>query len=90
MDNSRADVIKSDTDSGTHVSAPGYADLIIRGYAVVHSAVRDCTNCGLELSKNTFHNNAYLTWREVGIVCICAILWTITRRKLASCLLQVT
>ncbi|KAG5285536.1 hypothetical protein AALO_G00004490 [Alosa alosa] len=83
MDNNRADVISSGT-----LPAPGYADLIIRGYNVVRGAVRDCTNCGLELSKSTFHNNAYLTWREVGIVCLCAVLWTISRRKLATCLLQ--
>ncbi|KAL2097828.1 hypothetical protein ACEWY4_007035 [Coilia grayii] len=87
MESRRADVFISG-DSGAQLPAPGYVDLLVRGYNVICGAIKDCANCGLELSRNTFRNNAYLTWSEVGMVCLCAILWTVTRRKLTSCLLQ--
>lgn len=85
----RADVVIS-SDSRAHLPAPGYADLVTQGYSVVRGAMRDCTNCDLELSKRTFCDNACLTWNEVGIVCLCAVLWTITRRTFTACFSQVT
>ncbi|KPP65769.1 ceramide synthase 1-like, partial [Scleropages formosus] len=66
----------------------GYSDLVSRGYAVMLSALRDCTDCGVELSRRTLVNNAHITWSEVGLFVLCAVLWTTVRRALTACLFQ--
>ncbi|KAM9504217.1 ceramide synthase 1-like isoform 2-T3 [Salvelinus alpinus] len=67
---------------------PGYADLITRASTVMPSALRGCSTCGLELSKRTLLDNAYITWTEIGLFFICAIMWTQIRRGLTECLFQ--
>lgn len=68
---------------------PGYADLITRASTVMPSALRGCSTCGLELSKRTLLDNAYITWTEIGLFFICAVMWTQIRRGLTECLFQV-
>ncbi|XP_024278961.1 ceramide synthase 1 isoform X3 [Oncorhynchus tshawytscha] len=67
---------------------PGYADLITRASTVMPSALRGCSTCGLELSKSTLLDNAYITWTEIGLFFICAVMWTQIRRGLTECLFQ--
>lgn len=68
---------------------PGYLDLITKAYAVMASALRDCSDCGLGLSRRTLLDNAYITWTEIGLFFICAVMWTQTRRGLTECLFKV-
>ncbi|KAG5850768.1 ceramide synthase 1 [Anguilla rostrata] len=67
---------------------PGYIELITRGYAVMASALKDCSACGLELSKSTLLDNAYITWVEIGLFFVCAVMWTVMRRGLTACLFK--
>lgn len=68
---------------------PGYLDLITKAYAVMASALRDCSDCGLGLSRRTLMDNAYITWTEIGLFFICAVMWTKTRCGLTECLFKV-
>ncbi|KAG9350675.1 hypothetical protein JZ751_024564 [Albula glossodonta] len=67
---------------------PGYIELITRGYAVMVSALKDCNACGLENSKRTLLDNAYITWVEIGLFLLCAVMWTMMRRGLTECLFK--
>lgn len=67
---------------------PGYVDLITRASTVMYGALRDCSACGLELSKRTLLDNAYITWTEILLFCFCAFLWTQIRRGLTECLFK--
>ncbi|XP_044055852.1 ceramide synthase 1 isoform X2 [Siniperca chuatsi] len=67
---------------------PGYLDLITRASTVMLGAWRDCSNCGLELSKQTLLDNAYITWTEIALFFFCAFLWTQIRRGLTESLFQ--
>lgn len=68
---------------------PGYLDLITRASTVMLGAWRDCSSCGLELSKRTLLDNAYITWTEIALFFFCAFLWTQVRRGLTESLFQV-
>lgn len=68
---------------------PGYVDFITKASTVMYGAFRDCNTCGLELSKNTLLDNAYITWTEIGLFFLCAVMWTQIRRGLTECLLKV-
>ncbi|KAG7487957.1 hypothetical protein MATL_G00029060 [Megalops atlanticus] len=67
---------------------PGYVEFITRGYATMVSALKDCTACGFELSKRTLLDNAYITWAEIGLFFMCAVMWTMMRRGLTACLFK--
>lgn len=68
---------------------PGYLDLVIRATTVMLGAWRDCSNCGVELSKRTLLDNAYITCTEIALFFFCAFLWTQVRRGLTESLFQV-
>ena len=68
---------------------PGYVDLITKASTVMYGALRDCSACGLELSKRTLLDNAYITWNEIFLFCFCAFLWTQIRQGLTECLFKV-
>ncbi|XP_062306154.1 ceramide synthase 1 isoform X1 [Osmerus eperlanus] len=67
---------------------PGYVDFITKASTVMYGAFRDCNTCGLELSKNTLLDNAYITWTEIGLFFLCAVMWTQIRRGLTECLFK--
>ncbi|XP_041861726.1 ceramide synthase 1 [Melanotaenia boesemani] len=67
---------------------PGYLELITRSSTVMLGAWRDCSSCGLELSKRTLLDNAYITWTEIALFVLCALLWTILRRRLTESLFK--
>ncbi|KAM4548101.1 ceramide synthase 1 [Odontesthes bonariensis] len=67
---------------------PGYLELITRASTVIWGAWRDCSSCGLELSKRTFLDNAYITWTEIALFAFCAFLWTMVRRGLTESLFK--
>lgn len=68
---------------------PGYIELITRSTGVMLDAWRDCNSCGLELSKRTFLDHAYITWTEIALFVFCAYLWTQVRRGLTESLFKV-
>lgn len=68
---------------------PGYLDLITRASTVMLGAWRDCSSCGLELSKRTLLDNAYITLTEIALFFFCAFLWTQVRRGLTESLFKV-
>ncbi|KAL1023284.1 hypothetical protein UPYG_G00038700 [Umbra pygmaea] len=67
---------------------PGYTDLITRASTVMLGAMRDCSACGLDFSKRTLLDNAYITWTEIGLFFVCAVMWTQIRRGLTQCLFK--
>lgn len=67
---------------------PGYLDLITRASTVMLGAWRDCSHCGLELSKRTLLDNACITLTEVALFFFCAFLWTQVRRGLTESLFK--
>lgn len=68
---------------------PAYLDLMSRASTVMLGAWRDCGSCGLELSKRTLLDNAYITWTEIALFLFSAFLWTQVRRGLTESLFQV-
>lgn len=69
---------------------PGYLDLITRASTVMFGAWRDCSDCGLELTKRTLLDNAYITFTEIILFFFCAFLWTQVRRGLTESLFKVS
>ncbi|XP_007552778.1 ceramide synthase 1 [Poecilia formosa] len=67
---------------------PGYWELITRGSSAMLGAWRDCSHCGLEFSKRTLLDNAYITWTEIALFFFCAFLWTIIRKRLTESLFK--
>ncbi|XP_072295128.1 ceramide synthase 1 [Eucyclogobius newberryi] len=67
---------------------PGYLELTFKASSSMFSAWRDCSACGLELSKRTLLDNAYITWIEIFLFFFCAFLWTQVRRGLTESLFQ--
>ncbi|KAJ8270947.1 hypothetical protein GJAV_G00121050 [Gymnothorax javanicus] len=67
---------------------PSYVELFSRGYAVMLQAYKDCGSCGWELSRKALLDNASLTWTEVGLFFACAVMWTLSRRVLTTCIFQ--
>ncbi|MBN3303153.1 CERS1 synthase, partial [Amia calva] len=67
---------------------PGYAELVLKGYATMLSAYQDCSSCGWELSKRTLLDNASLTRAEVALFLLCALGWTVLRQVLSACLFR--
>lgn len=68
---------------------PGYLDLITKASTVILGAWRDCGTCGLELSKRTLLDNAYITMTEIALFFFCAYLWTQIRWRLTESLFKV-
>lgn len=68
---------------------PGYLDLITKASTVILGAWRDCSTCGLELSKRTLLDNAYITVTEIALFFFCAYLWTQVRLGLTESLFKV-
>lgn len=68
---------------------PGYLDLITKASSVILGAWRDCSSCGLELSKRTLVDNACITMTEVALFFFCAYLWTQVRLGLTESLFKV-
>lgn len=67
---------------------PGYIDLVGRASTVMHGALKDCSSCGLELSKRTLLENAYITWMEIGMFLLFAVMWTQIRQALSEYLFK--
>ncbi|XP_026160593.1 ceramide synthase 1 [Mastacembelus armatus] len=67
---------------------PGYLDLISGASSVMRGAWRDCSSCGVELSRRTLLENAHITWTEVALFFFSAFLWTQARRGLTRCLFK--
>lgn len=69
---------------------PGYLDLISSASSSILGAWRDCSACGLELSRQTLLDNAYITWTEIGLFIFCAYLCTQIRHKLTESVFKVS
>ncbi|XP_072560409.1 ceramide synthase 1-like [Paramormyrops kingsleyae] len=67
---------------------PGYAELISRGYAVMLAALKDCTECGWQLSRKTLMTNAHITWAELALFLLCTVFWTAMRRGMTAYVFQ--
>ncbi|KAK7136607.1 hypothetical protein R3I93_016829 [Phoxinus phoxinus] len=61
---------------------PGYIELVTRACSVIFSAFRECKDCGLELSRNTLLDHAYITWMEIFMFFMSAVMWTKVRKGL--------
>lgn len=70
-------------------SMPSYMEFIIRAYSVMFSAFRDCKDCGLELSRRTLLDHAYITWTEIFMFFMCAVMWTKVRKGLTVYIFEV-
>nr|XP_015826784.2 ceramide synthase 1 [Nothobranchius furzeri] len=75
-------------DAGSVEPMPGYWELLSRGSSIMLGSWRDCSHCGLELSKQTLLDNAYITWTEIALFLLCAFLWTMVRRGLTESLFK--
>lgn len=69
---------------------PGYGQLLRRGYGSLAAAVRGCADCGWELSRRTWAENAHLRWGEVLLCGLCALGWTVLRRAAARRVFRVS
>ncbi|XP_027560254.1 ceramide synthase 1 [Neopelma chrysocephalum] len=58
---------------------PGYGTLLRRGYGSLATAARGCGDCGWELARRTWAENAHLGWAEVLLCGLCALGWTALR-----------
>ncbi|XP_017693655.1 PREDICTED: ceramide synthase 1 [Lepidothrix coronata] len=58
---------------------PGYGTLLRRGYGSLAEAARSCGDCGWELARRTWAENAHLGWAEVLLCGLCALGWTALR-----------
>ncbi|XP_051979969.1 ceramide synthase 1-like [Xyrauchen texanus] len=67
---------------------PGYTELITRAYSVMFSAFKDCKDCGLERSRRTLLDHADITWTEIFMFVMCAVMWTQMRRGLTAYFFQ--
>ncbi|XP_039178053.1 ceramide synthase 1 isoform X1 [Crotalus tigris] len=59
---------------------PSYEQLVRRSYRSLVGALRSCTDCGWELSRRTWAENARLAWTEALLFLLCAVGWTVARR----------
>uniref|UniRef100_A0A8C3UB69 Ceramide synthase 1 n=1 Tax=Catharus ustulatus TaxID=91951 RepID=A0A8C3UB69_CATUS len=59
---------------------PGYGELLRRAFGSLVGAARGCEDCGWELARRTWAENAHLGWAEVLLCGICALGWTALRR----------
>ncbi|XP_076880120.1 ceramide synthase 1 isoform X2 [Brachyhypopomus gauderio] len=81
---------KYNGDGGGGITAepmPGYADFIT-GFSVMLSALRDCEDCGLDLSTRTLRDNACISLTEIGLFFLCAVMWTGLRWILTTCMFE--
>ncbi|XP_035204280.1 ceramide synthase 1 [Oxyura jamaicensis] len=62
---------------------PGYGQLLRLGYGSLAAAVRSCNDCGWELARTTWAENAHLGWGEVLLCGLGALGWTALRRAAA-------
>uniref|UniRef100_A0AAV2KZI7 TLC domain-containing protein n=1 Tax=Knipowitschia caucasica TaxID=637954 RepID=A0AAV2KZI7_KNICA len=67
---------------------PGYLELIFKASSSMFGAWRDCSACGMELSKRTLLDNACFTWIEIFLFFFCAFLWTQVRQGLTESLFR--
>ncbi|XP_030396349.1 ceramide synthase 1 isoform X2 [Gopherus evgoodei] len=67
---------------------PGYGQLLQRCYRGLAGAVRSCTDCGWELSRRSWAENASLACSETLLCLLCAIGWTWLRRAASGCLFR--
>lgn len=79
----------SSTDGMEMEIMPGYMEFISRSYSVIFSAFRDCKACGLELSTKTLLDHAYITWMEIFMFFMCAVMWTKVRKGLTVYIFEV-
>ncbi|OCU00887.1 ceramide synthase 1 [Xenopus laevis] len=57
-------------------AAPGYMDLLFQGGGRFMDALRECKDCGWELSLATLQKHASLTWAELLCLFTGTLLWT--------------
>ncbi|XP_054837527.1 ceramide synthase 1 [Eublepharis macularius] len=67
---------------------PGYEELVRRSYRSLAGALRGCTDCGWELTRRTWAENARLAWSEALLCLLCAVGWTVARRAASRCLFR--
>ncbi|XP_066492117.1 ceramide synthase 1 [Tiliqua scincoides] len=67
---------------------PSYEELVWRSYRSLAGALRGCTDCGWELSRRTWAENARLAWSELFLCLLCTFGWTILRRAATRHLFQ--
>ncbi|XP_051551364.1 ceramide synthase 1-like isoform X1 [Myxocyprinus asiaticus] len=67
---------------------PGYVELTTRAYSVMFSAFKECKDCGLERSRRTLMDHADITWTEIFMFFMCAVMWTQMRRGLTAYFFQ--
>ncbi|KAM6395851.1 ceramide synthase 1 [Rhynochetos jubatus] len=67
---------------------PGYGQLLRRGYGSLAGAVRGCGDCGWELARRSWAENAHLGWGEVLLCALGALGWTALRRAAARTLFR--
>ncbi|XP_030640039.1 ceramide synthase 1 [Chanos chanos] len=76
------------SDTGAVEPMPGYVDFTTKAYSVMFSALGECADCGLELSRRTLLDNAHITCTEIALFILCAVMWTKTRRGLTAYVFQ--
>ncbi|KAL8177730.1 UNVERIFIED_CONTAM: hypothetical protein K2H54_017527 [Gekko kuhli] len=64
---------------------PGYEELVLRSYRSLAGALRGCSDCGWELSRRTWAENARLAWSEPLLCLVCAVGWTVARQAASRC-----
>lgn len=69
---------------------PSYEQLVRRSYRSLVGALRSCTDCGWELSRRTWAENARLAWTEALLFLLCAVGWTLARRVAARYFFRVS
>lgn len=69
---------------------PGYGQLLRRGYGSLAGAVRGCGDCGWELARRSWAENAHLGWAELLLCGLCALGWTALRRTAARWVFRVS
>ncbi|KAM4707759.1 ceramide synthase 1 [Discoglossus pictus] len=60
--------------------SPGYMDLLLQSGDRFLSALRECKDCGWELSISTLQAHANITCTELVCLLLCALAWTGIRR----------
>ncbi|KAE8632523.1 hypothetical protein XENTR_v10001565 [Xenopus tropicalis] len=69
-------------------AAPGYMELLLRGGGTFMDALRECKDCGWELSLATLKKHASLTWAELLCLLIGALVWTGLRKATTRWIFQ--
>ncbi|XP_069784135.1 ceramide synthase 1 [Narcine bancroftii] len=67
---------------------PSYGEMLLRSFSCMKTAIAECTDCGLELSRRTLVENASLWPAEGVLFLVCAVGWTLLRKAATRYLFQ--